>query len=79
LFQALFGAWAGILAIRAANTPALAGWLLLVCLATLPLMWLPGDDLSARALVLTVQNATVAAGGLIFLGLALRQNWKDER
>lgn len=79
IFQALFGAWAGILAIRAPNTPALAGWLLLVCLATLPLMWLPGEDLSARAVVLTVQNATVAASGLIFLGLALKQNWKDAK
>lgn len=78
LVQALFGAWAGILAIRAPNTPALAGWLLLVCMVTLPLMWLPGEDLSARAVVLTVQSASVAASGLIFLGLALRQSWKGE-
>jgi hypothetical protein len=78
LVQALFGAWAGILAIRAPDTPALAGWLLLACLVTLPLIWLPGEDLSARAVVFVVQNATVAASGLIFLGLALRRIRKDK-
>ncbi|MFF1383749.1 CHAT domain-containing protein [Arthrobacter sp. NPDC058288] len=76
LAQALFGGWAGIRAIRAPNTPALAGWLLLVCLVTLPLMWLPGEDLSARAALLTVQNAAVGASGLVFLGLALRRKRK---
>ncbi|KIS25543.1 hypothetical protein TV39_21165 [Arthrobacter sp. SPG23] len=77
LVQALFGGWAAVRAIRAPDTPALAGWLLLICLVTLPLMWIPGDDLSARALVLTVQNSTVAASGLVFLGLALRRKRKD--
>jgi hypothetical protein len=75
--QALFGGWAGIRAIRAPGTPALVGWLLLVCMVTLPLMWIPGDDLSARAMVLTAQNAAVAASGLVFLGLALKRKRKD--
>lgn len=71
LVQALFGAWAGVLAIRSPENPALAGWLLLACLVTLPLIWLPGEDLSARAVVFVVQNATVAASGLAFLALGL--------
>jgi hypothetical protein len=45
--------------------------LLLACLVTLPLIWLPGEDLSARAVVFVVQNATVAASGLAFLALGL--------
>lgn len=85
LVQAAFGLWAGILAIRAPDTPALAGWLLLACLVTLPLIWIPGEDLSARAVVFVIQNATVVACGLVFLGLGLtrtvggRRKGKDKR
>ncbi|MDQ0077519.1 CHAT domain-containing protein [Arthrobacter oryzae] len=79
LVQAAFGLWAGILAVRAPNTPAAAGWLLLACLITLPLIWIPGEDLSGRAVVLVIQNATVAASGLVFLGLGLTRNGNDRR
>lgn len=72
IIQAIFGSWAAVLAIRSPNMPTLAGWLLLACLATLPLIFLLGNDETSARAALVLQTATVAVSGLIFLGLALR-------
>ncbi|MDR7161877.1 CHAT domain-containing protein [Arthrobacter sp. BE255] len=70
LAHAVFGAWAGILAIRGGR--AMAGWVLLVSAGSLPLVWAGLEESAVIGIGFMVQGMVVAACGAVFLVLAVQ-------
>ncbi|MBE4717322.1 CHAT domain-containing protein [Pseudarthrobacter sp. AB1] len=70
--HAIFGIWAGVLAIRGGEGRRVPGWVLVVSAGSLPLAWIGLEESAVIGLGFMLQSLVLAACGGVLLVLALQ-------